>query len=100
MRRISCGSIAPVKGFRLLHPERIELTENGVIENRRFVIVGEDGRHLRGEPTKWPVLVTGAYDAAQEILRMTFPGGEVVEGSALALGEEGRDVHRARARAG
>jgi uncharacterized protein YcbX len=88
MRRVSCISIAPVKGSRLRHPERVELTENGVIENRRFVIVGEDGRHLRSEPTKWPVLFTSAYDAAQEILRMTFPGGEVVEGSALALGED------------
>jgi uncharacterized protein YcbX len=36
----------------------------------------------------WPVLITSTYDAAQEILRMVFPDGEVVEGSALALGED------------
>src|SRR5262245_7619438 len=80
-------SIAPVKGFRLLHPERVRLTEHGVVENRRFLIVGEDGRHLRSEPTPWPVLVVGSYDAESETLRMRFPDGETVEGSALDLGE-------------
>ena len=35
------------------------LTERGVVENRRFVIVGEDGRHLRSEPTAWPALISG-----------------------------------------
>ena len=86
-RRLARISIAPVKAFRLLHPERVELTERGVVENRRFVLVGEDGRHLRSEPTAWPALISGTYDPAQELLAMTFPDGTEVEGSALDLGE-------------
>jgi uncharacterized protein YcbX len=86
-RRVARISIAPVKAFRLLHPERVVLSERGVAENRRFVIVGADGRHLRSEPTAWPALISGAYDADRERLAMTFPDGTEVEGSALELGD-------------
>jgi uncharacterized protein YcbX len=86
-RRVARISIAPVKAFRLQFPERVELTERGVVENRRFVLVGEDGRHLRSEPTTWPNLISGAYDPVREHLSMTFPDGTAVEGSALALGD-------------
>jgi uncharacterized protein YcbX len=87
LRRVARIAIAPVKAFRLQFPERVELTERGVVENRRFVIVGEDGRHLRSEPTAWPNLISGAYDPAREHLAMTFPDGASIEGSALELGE-------------
>ena len=86
-RRVARISIAPVKAFRLLHPERVMLTERGVVENRRFVIVGEDGRHLRSEPTAWPALISGTYDPDREHLAMSFPHGANVEGSALELGD-------------
>jgi uncharacterized protein YcbX len=86
-RRVARIAIAPVKAFRLQFPERVDLTERGVVENRRFVIVGEDGRHLRSEPTRWPNLISGTYDPAREHLTMTFPGGIMVGGSALGLGE-------------
>jgi hypothetical protein len=88
MRLVSDISIAHVKAFRLVHPAQVELTEHGVVENRRFVIVGADGRHLRSEPTAWPVQVTSEYDVATERLRMTFPEGTTVEGDAANLGEE------------
>lgn len=87
MRRVSGISIAPVKGFRLLHPEGVELTEDGVLENRRFFLVDGDGARLRSSLTSWPVLVHGEYDPAAEVLRMTFPDGTEVEGSAVELGE-------------
>jgi uncharacterized protein YcbX len=86
-RRVARISIAPVKAFRLQFPERVELTERGVVENRRFVLVGEDGRHLRSEPTAWPNLISGTYEPACEHLAMSFPDGTTIEGSALALGE-------------
>jgi uncharacterized protein YcbX len=76
-------SIAPVKGTRLIHPPRVELTERGVVENRRFLVVGEDGRHLRSETTAWTLLVTSRYDAADEELVLTFPDGTSVRGTAL-----------------
>jgi MOSC domain-containing protein len=78
-------SVAPVKGFLLEHPEEVELTEWGVVENRRFLLTDGEGNRLRSSLTAWPILVRGSYDAASETLRLTFPDGEV-EGSALANG--------------
>ena len=40
-------SISPVKGFRLSHPEAVELGPDGVAENRRFFLIGPDGERLR-----------------------------------------------------
>jgi hypothetical protein len=79
-------SVAPVKGFVLLHPDEVELTEDGVVENRRFALVDVHGKRLRSSLTAWPVVVRGAYDAAAETLSMRFPDGAEVEGSALGEG--------------
>lgn len=87
MPGVSKISIAPVKGFRLLHPDEVELTPAGVVENRRFLLVDGDGRRLRSSLTPWPVRVVGAYDAETERLSMLFPDGAQIEGSALELGE-------------
>jgi uncharacterized protein YcbX len=85
--RVARISISPVKGFRLLHPERVELGPNGVVENRRFFLVGPDGQRLRSSRTPWPVRVRAEYDADRERLRMQFPDGLRVEGDAAAEGE-------------
>ena len=87
MFTISRISIAAVKGTRLIHPERVHLTEHGVIENRRFVIVGADGRHLRSASTAWPILVTAHYDAEREELEVIFPDGNRIVGSAFPSDE-------------
>jgi uncharacterized protein YcbX len=80
-------STAPVKGFALDHPAEVELTERGVVENRRFLLVDGEGRRLRSSLTAWPIVVRGAYDAGAETLRVEFPDGEVVQASALGGGE-------------
>jgi len=80
-------SIAPVKGFRLSHPEEVELRADGVAENRRFFLIGPDGERLRSSLTPWPVLVRADYDADAERLRMLFPDGTELEGEAAELGE-------------
>ena len=87
MRTVSEISIAPVKGFRLAHPGEVQLTCDGVVENRRFLLVDGDGRRLRSSLTAWPVVVRGEYDADEEQLRMRFPDGVEVAGSALELAE-------------
>ena len=87
MKRVAAISFSPVKGFRLAHPEEIELGLDGVAENRRFFLVGPDGERLRSSLTAWPVLVRASYDAEGERLRMTFPDGVEVEGDAIALGD-------------
>lgn len=87
MRRVSLISVTPVKCFALSHPESIELTDHGVPENRRFLLVDGGGRRLRSSLTSWPLLVHAAYDAATERLRISFPDGAVTVGSALGSGE-------------
>ena len=87
MRSIARISISPVKAFRLVHPEEVELGPDGVAENRRFFLVGPDGERLRSSLTPWPVLVRAEYDAGEERLRMEFPHGTEIEGAADALGD-------------
>jgi uncharacterized protein YcbX len=87
VRSIARISISPVKAFRLVHPEEVELGPEGVAENRRFFLVGPDGERLRSSLTPWPVLVRAEYDAGEERLRMEFPHGTEIEGAADALGD-------------
>jgi uncharacterized protein YcbX len=94
MRTIARISVTPVKGFALLHPDDIQLTPVGVVEDRRFLLVDADGKRLRSSLTAWPIVVSAEYDAHGEILRVRFPDGEVVEGSALGSGAVHRwDLH-------
>jgi uncharacterized protein YcbX len=87
VKNVARISISPVKGFRLLHPDEVELGANGVAENRRFFLVGPDGQRLRSSRTPWPVNVRAHYDADRERLRLFFPDGSEVEGDTTALGE-------------
>ena len=87
LKRVARISLSPVKGFRLAHPEEVELGPDGVAENRRFFLAGEDGQRLRSSLTTWPVLIRADYDAAGERLRLEFPDGTEVAGDATALGE-------------
>lgn len=87
MRRVSQISVTPVKCFALAHPDSIELTPDGVRENRRFLLVDGEGKRLRSSLTSWPMVVRGEYDPEDERLRISFPDGAVVEGSALGNGE-------------
>jgi uncharacterized protein YcbX len=80
-------SIAAVKGFRLSHPEEIQLGTGGVVENRRFFLIGPEGERLRSSLTPWPVVVRADYDSRDERLRMEFADGTEVEGDAADLGE-------------
>lgn len=79
-------SVTPVRTFRLAHPDEVELTEHGVVENRRFLLVHGDGKRLRSSLTVWPAPVSAAWDRAAELLTVTVDG-ESVEGSALGSGE-------------
>jgi uncharacterized protein YcbX len=79
-------SVTPVKCFALSHPEEIELTAGGVLENRRFLLVDGEGKRLRSSLTSWPMVLRADYDCGAEQLRITFPDGAVVEESALGNG--------------
>ncbi|HEY7196004.1 MAG TPA: MOSC domain-containing protein [Gaiellaceae bacterium] len=87
-RIVSRIAIAPVRGFSLEYVPAVELTEDGVVENRRFMLVDAEGNRLRSSLTSWPVVVSGRYDVDAERLSMAFPDGTECEGSALDLGDE------------
>ncbi len=87
MKRVARISVSPVKGFRLEHPDEVQLGRDGVEENRRFFLVDSEGQRLRSSQTPWPTRIRVDYDAATELLRMHFPDGTSVEASALAHGE-------------
>jgi uncharacterized protein YcbX len=79
-------SLTPVRTFRLSHPQQVELTERGAVENRRFLLVDGDGKRLRSSLTIWRAPVSAEWDAEGERLRVEVDG-EVFEGSALPVGE-------------
>jgi uncharacterized protein YcbX len=79
-------SVTPVRTFRLEHPEEVELTQRGVVENRRFLLVDAAGNRLRSSLTVWPAPVQAAWDRDDESLRVRIDG-EVLEGSAAGVGQ-------------
>ena len=76
---VSRLSIAPVKGLALEHPGEIELTGQGVREDRRFYLVDDAGRLIDGLLAGRLVQVKAHIDPDGAQLRMTFPDGTVVE---------------------
>jgi uncharacterized protein YcbX len=72
-------NIAPVASLGLEARERIDLTERGVAEDRRFFIVNDTDRHIDQLTAARMVQVAAWTDAEGTSLRMTFPDGGVVE---------------------
>jgi uncharacterized protein len=79
-------SLTPVRTFRLSHPQQVELTARGAVENRRFLLVDGDRRRLRSSLTVWPAPVSAEWDPARELLRVVVDG-ESFEGLAKPDGE-------------
>ncbi len=86
MATVSRLSIAPVKGLALVHPEEVVLEREGVVENRRFYLIDEEGE--RFALLRWgPLVQVGAeYDDGAGRLTLRFPDGGVTEGE-VELGE-------------
>jgi uncharacterized protein YcbX len=90
-------SVTPVKCMALHHPDSIDLTAGGVLENRRFLLVDGEDRRLRSSLTSWPMPIRPEYDPDLERLTLRFPDGTVVEGSAHGSGEAVEiDLHGGR----
>lgn len=85
MLTVSRLAVTPVRGLALHHPDRIQLDEHGVLDDRRFTLLA-DGRIFDG--TKYGPLVQVRADLEHDPERLTlaFPTGEVVAGE-VALGE-------------
>ncbi|MEO8468862.1 MAG: MOSC domain-containing protein [Chloroflexota bacterium] len=73
-------SIAPVRSLGLEHPEEILLTELGVAEDRRFYLIDERGYLVDRVVVGDLAQAAGHTDPDARTLRITLPGGEVLEG--------------------
>lgn len=88
MPTVSKLAITPVKGLALRHPTEVVLGPHGVAQNRRFFLVGPDGRHRSGLAFGPLAAIVPEYDDASERLVLRFPDGAVVDGDAAALDGE------------
>ena len=82
-----------VKGLALTRRDELTLEPFGALENRRFHLVDERGRFVNGLTRLQRSLfaVVPEWDPGADSLRLTFPDGEIVEGSVL-LGDELLDL--------
>lgn len=72
-------SIAPVRSLGLEHPDEIDLTESGVLEDRRFFLADETNRLVDRLIVPELVRISTHTNPAGTYLSMTFPDGHVVE---------------------
>ncbi|TKJ17985.1 MOSC domain-containing protein [Blastococcus sp. CCUG 61487] len=84
---VSRLSTTPVKGTALHSRTRVELTRNGVEENRRFHLVDARHRLINGKQQGPLVRVSADDDADRHHLSLRLPGREPVEGTTTSLGE-------------
>lgn len=80
MARVVRISIAPVKSLGLVHPDEVELTDKGVVGNRRFWLVDADRRLFNNKRNGPLVRIRPEWDEQTRELALTFPGGERVAG--------------------
>lgn len=88
MPSVSWLSIAPVKGLALTRADEVKLEPFGVLENRRFHVLTEDGRFVNGLTRLKRSLfeVAASWEPGSDTLRLAFPDGRVVE-DVVRLGE-------------
>ena len=79
MPRVARFSIAPVRSLGLEHPTEIELTEFGVLEDRRFYLIDDAGRLVDRLVVPRLVQVGAHTNREATNLRLTFPDGQVVD---------------------
>lgn len=86
MLRVARFSIAPVRSLGLEHPDEIELTEVGVVEDRRFFLADDTNRLVDRLVVGELVQIATHTDAGATRLRLAFPDGTVIDDE-VTLGE-------------
>ena len=79
-------SVAPVKSLGLIHPEEVSLTGTGIVGDRRFWLLDENGGLYNAKRDGSLLRVRPEWDESARQLALTFPDGERVEGT-VRLGE-------------
>jgi len=72
-------SIAPVRSLGLEHPDAIDLTDVGVVEDRRFFLADETGRLVDRLVVGGLAQVAAHTDPGATRLRIAFPDGRVLD---------------------
>lgn len=70
---------APVKGLALTSVAEVELERSGVRGNRRFHLIGADGRLANGKVAGALVTVAASSDRDGTVLTLRFPDGSMLE---------------------
>jgi MOSC domain-containing protein len=86
MARVAWISLAPVKGLALAPVGDVLLERCGVRENRRFHLIGEDGRLLNAKQIGPLLQVAAAWNEEASTLALRFPDGSVLSAE-VELGE-------------
>ena len=84
--RVTRVSIAPVKSLGLTHLESVELGRSGVVGDRRFWMVNDQGRLVNGKMCSQLMQVRSAWDETTRRLVLSFPDGLELAGT-VELGE-------------
>lgn len=86
MPSVARFSISPVRSLGLQHPTEIDVTEVGVVEDRRFFLTDDRNRLIDRLIVGPLVRIETQTDPGGTMLWMRFPDGEVIEGE-VELGE-------------
>ena len=86
MPRVARFSISPVRSLGLQHPTEIDVTEVGVVEDRRFFLSDDTNRLVDRLIVGPLVRIETRTDPGATMLWMRFPDGEVIEDE-VELGE-------------
>ena len=76
---VSQLAIAPVKGMRLQRCTEIQLAHHGVIGDREFFIVDDDGKLLLTSRNPGLLRIEPSWEPARNLLALRFPDGRVVQ---------------------
>lgn len=79
-------SITPVRGLRLHHPREVRIDHHGVSDDRRYLILGADGRIFDGTKLGTLVQISATLDHDPDRLALTFPDGSIVSAT-VELGQ-------------
>jgi uncharacterized protein YcbX len=91
--RVTRLSISPIRSLGLEHPESIELAERGVLEDRRFYLIDDEGR-LVDQLIAGALVQLHAYTNPEATeLRLTLPDGTAIDGEVELAEPVETDIH-------
>jgi uncharacterized protein YcbX len=75
---VAAIAYSPVKGLALAFHDEVELEQSGARENRRFHLIGDDGRLVNGKVAGPLVRVGATTDRDASTLSLRFPDGRIL----------------------